>query len=386
MEYVDGLPLAAQLPLPAERAVAVAEQVCAALAYAHARGVVHRDIKPDNILIDADGRVKVADFGIARLSGDDWAITAPQQTAGTPHYQAPEALAGAPPDPRMDLYALGVVLYQSISGQLPIGAFAPLSGRIDRVVRRALAADPARRYRDADEMRHALRAAAPGGRPRAAARRAHLDLRRRPAAGDLVCGGAVGAAAVADAARRRTDRRPAAHHAAGRDLGGRPHRLVGALRNLADPGRPGHLRHRHRGLRRPAPALAPQRHRGTCARPTDSRSPLGARPRPAVLRAVRLRQTGGVGGAAGVDLPAADRWGHRSGRPAAAVGGHPRGLALPPAAVPRAGPVARIRFGRRAADQRVLRLSGALAADVGPQPPRRQEKVRRRRNRGGPFL
>jgi serine/threonine-protein kinase len=163
MEYVDGQPLAAQLPLPAARAVAIAEPVCAALAYAHAHGVVHRDIKPDNILIGADGQVKVADFGIARLSGDDWTITAPQQTAGTPHYQAPEALAGAPPDPRMDLYALGVVLYQSISGELPLGTFAPLPGRIDGVVRRALAADPARRYRDADEMRHALRAAAPAG-------------------------------------------------------------------------------------------------------------------------------------------------------------------------------------------------------------------------------
>ena len=158
MEYVAGEPLTAQVPLPPARAVAVAEQVCEALAYAHARGVVHRDIKPDNILVAADGRVKVADFGIARLAadGDATAITAPEQTAGTPHYQAPEALAGAPADPRMDLYALGVVLYQLVSGHLPLGDFAALPGPLDAVVRRALASDPARRFRDADEMRRAL--------------------------------------------------------------------------------------------------------------------------------------------------------------------------------------------------------------------------------------
>jgi serine/threonine-protein kinase len=162
MEYVDGAPLAAQMPLPVDRALAIGAQVCDALAYAHAHGVVHRDIKPDNILVDAAGRVKVADFGIARLvDGDARLITAPEQTAGTPHYQSPEALAGAPPDPRMDLYALGVVLYQLITGRLPLGDFAPLPGRLDGVVRRALATDPARRYRDADEMRRALEGAAP---------------------------------------------------------------------------------------------------------------------------------------------------------------------------------------------------------------------------------
>jgi eukaryotic-like serine/threonine-protein kinase len=161
MEYVDGPPLAAQVPLPWKRAVEVALQVCDALAHAHGQGIVHRDIKPENILIDAAGRAKVADFGIARLMGPDaaaWMLTAPDHTAGTPHYLAPETLAGAPPDPRMDVYSVGVVLYQIITGRLPVGNFDPLATPLDRIVRRALAPDPKRRYASADEMRRALAA------------------------------------------------------------------------------------------------------------------------------------------------------------------------------------------------------------------------------------
>src|SRR5204863_8657531 len=99
-------PLATQMPLPLDRAVELARQVSDALGYAHRQGIVHRDIKPENILIDITGRAKVADFGIARLLGPDaprWAVTAPDHTAGTPHYTAPEVLGGAPPDPRMDV-------------------------------------------------------------------------------------------------------------------------------------------------------------------------------------------------------------------------------------------------------------------------------------------
>ncbi len=156
MEFVEGQPLTARLPMPAAEALRVALQVCDALEYAHRQGVVHRDIKPENILIDAAGRVKVTDFGIARIvkaEGPRWTVTTPDMALGTPHYMAPEAQKGAPPDPRMDVYALGVVLYQMVTGKIPQGDFAPLDGPLDRVVRKALAPEPSRRYQTVAELR-----------------------------------------------------------------------------------------------------------------------------------------------------------------------------------------------------------------------------------------
>ncbi len=166
MEFVAGKSLAELLPLAPERAAAVVAQAGDALAYAHGRGIVHRDVKPENILIDADGRVKVTDFGIARAAGPDGggpALTATGERFGTPHYVAPEAMAGAPPDPRMDVYALGVVLYQTLTGKLPVGHFTPAPAPYDRIVRRALAPDPERRYASAAEMAEDLRRAAGTG-------------------------------------------------------------------------------------------------------------------------------------------------------------------------------------------------------------------------------
>jgi hypothetical protein len=160
MELVDGGSLARRLPLPLDRAVDVAIQVCDALAYAHDRGVVHRDIKPENILLDAAGRPKVSDFGIARIVRPDargLAVTGTDMAAGTPHYIAPEALAGAPPDPRMDVYSLGVMIYEMATGRVPVGNFDSLPGPLDRVVRRALSPDPAKRYGSAREMLADLR-------------------------------------------------------------------------------------------------------------------------------------------------------------------------------------------------------------------------------------
>lgn len=134
MEHVDGPPLSALLPLPPARVAELALQVCDALAYAHARGVVHRDVKPENILVDGAGDAKVADFGIARALGEPGTAT----VAGTPAFMAPEALAGAPPDPRMDVFSVGAVVYQAVTGRLPVGAFPALDGPLDPVVRRAL--------------------------------------------------------------------------------------------------------------------------------------------------------------------------------------------------------------------------------------------------------
>jgi serine/threonine-protein kinase len=123
--------------------------------------VVHRDIKPGNVLMQEDGSTKVTDFGLARLTADKgWTITGSDAVAGTPLYMSPEAVAGAAPDQRMDLYSLGVVLYEMVQGQRPQGDFAALSGPLDRVVRRALAPDPGRRYQSAAEMASELRSLA----------------------------------------------------------------------------------------------------------------------------------------------------------------------------------------------------------------------------------
>jgi hypothetical protein len=163
MELVVGKPLSERLPVPADEAVRIAVQVCDALEYAHGKGVIHRDIKPENILIDGAGRVKVADFGIARIVRADtphWTVTTPKGMLGTPHYMAPEAQQGAPPDARMDVYALGVVLYQMVSGRVPQGDFEPLAGPLDGVVRRAIAPEPSKRYPSASEFRKDLEASA----------------------------------------------------------------------------------------------------------------------------------------------------------------------------------------------------------------------------------
>ncbi|WP_162159708.1 serine/threonine-protein kinase [Cystobacter fuscus] len=165
MELVEGRGLSELLPLPPAEAVRVALQVCDALAYAHARGVVHRDIKPANILVDGDGRVKVTDFGIARIvrsEGRRDTLTAVHTVVGTPEYMAPEALAGAAPDPRMDVYAVGVLLHEMVTGR-PLTAGSPtLTGALGTMVRRAVALDPTRRYASAHALGLDLRRLADG--------------------------------------------------------------------------------------------------------------------------------------------------------------------------------------------------------------------------------
>jgi serine/threonine-protein kinase len=162
MERVHGRPLSAALPMSPREALEVGLQVCDALGYAHAQGIVHRDIKPQNILLDSAGRVKVTDFGLARMVGEEgrgWTLTRADEALGTLYYLAPEVLKGATPNPRMDIYSLGVVLYQCVTGALPVGHFEPLPGPLDRIVRRALAQDPDKRYATAEELARDLRSA-----------------------------------------------------------------------------------------------------------------------------------------------------------------------------------------------------------------------------------
>jgi serine/threonine-protein kinase len=125
MEYVDGTPLRRMLrsgPLPQDRTVSIADAVAQGLAAAHAKDVVHRDLKPENVLLPRDqsaaGLVKVVDFGIARMI-DAPSITTTQHVMGTPQYISPEQALGGEIDGRADIYALGVMMYEMLSGELP---------------------------------------------------------------------------------------------------------------------------------------------------------------------------------------------------------------------------------------------------------------------------
>jgi tRNA A-37 threonylcarbamoyl transferase component Bud32 len=165
MDFVDGVTLRELLgegKLAPEQALAIVPQICEALQYAHGKGVVHRDIKPENILLDTDGRVKVADFGIARLAGaaPEPNLTAAGEVVGTAHYMAPEQVERPREvDHRADIFALGVVFYEMLTGELPLGKFQPPSKkvqvdvRLDEVVLHALEKEPERRYQRAVEVK-----------------------------------------------------------------------------------------------------------------------------------------------------------------------------------------------------------------------------------------
>jgi capsular polysaccharide biosynthesis protein/tRNA A-37 threonylcarbamoyl transferase component Bud32 len=157
MEFVDGVNLRDLLrdgKLEPKQALAIVPPICEALQYAHAKGIVHRDIKPENLLLDREGRIKIADFGIAALMG------AEGENSGTPPYMAPEQggdRSGI--DHRADLYALGVVLYEMLTGERPGKELvAPsrkvqIDVRLDEMVLRALEKEPERRYQTAGEFR-----------------------------------------------------------------------------------------------------------------------------------------------------------------------------------------------------------------------------------------
>ena len=183
MEYLDG-PTVKELvrdrgPLPPDTAAAIAIQVLRALRFAHKRGVVHRDIKPHNVIVDGEGRVKVTDFGIARAGPSE--MTETGTIVGTAHYLSPEQAQGQPVDERSDLYSVGVMLYETLTGRVPFDADSTVSialqhvseppvppsqleptvpPELDAVVLRALEKDPDRRFQDADEFIAALEAPA----------------------------------------------------------------------------------------------------------------------------------------------------------------------------------------------------------------------------------
>jgi eukaryotic-like serine/threonine-protein kinase len=181
MEYVQGQSCAEMLRergrLAAEDVVDICAQACRGLDYAHRNGVIHRDVKPGNILRSTEGIVKIADFGIAKAA-DDSDITRVGSVIGTAAYLSPEQARGEPAGPPSDLYALGVVAFQLLAGRLPYqGAsltdlarqqesgpptdlhdLAPeAQPALTAAVMRALTPDPSRRYQTAPEMERALR-------------------------------------------------------------------------------------------------------------------------------------------------------------------------------------------------------------------------------------
>ncbi|MBE2282858.1 MAG: protein kinase [Prosthecobacter sp.] len=169
MELVDGMNLhqlrqSRQLTL--HGTLQIISQVCQALHYAHSRGIVHRDIKPANILVTREGVVKVADFGLAKMLGTETRTSAAAERTltksgtvmGTPDYMAPEQIEGRRVDHRADIYALGVMLYDLLTGTPPRGAWSPPSDllevdhRLDEIILRALRLDPQDRYQSALEV------------------------------------------------------------------------------------------------------------------------------------------------------------------------------------------------------------------------------------------
>jgi len=191
MEYVEGRTLkeviAQDAPLPVSEAVAVGRAMLDALSAAHAQGIVHRDIKPQNILLDKFSRVKVADFGIARAP-DAATLVSSDKIMGSAHYMSPEQAKGRFTDARSDLYSAGVVLYEMLTGHVPFDGDStvevalrhmreePVSPRrrnpdispaLAAIVMRALSKDPGARYSSAEAMKADLERFASGETPRA---------------------------------------------------------------------------------------------------------------------------------------------------------------------------------------------------------------------------
>ncbi|HEX2027663.1 MAG TPA: protein kinase [Nitriliruptorales bacterium] len=179
MELIDGPSLADVIgevgALDPDRAAEIGEAVCRALAAAHQQGLIHRDVKPANVMLTDDGRVKVADFGIARVAEATQELT--QTALGSVPYVAPEQALGRPVDERTDLYSLGCLLYEALTGRLPFTAEVPVGivhqhlhrrpeppssvnpavpEALDAVVLHAMEKDPEERYPTADAMREDL--------------------------------------------------------------------------------------------------------------------------------------------------------------------------------------------------------------------------------------
>jgi eukaryotic-like serine/threonine-protein kinase len=223
MEFLDGRSLkellVARGPMPIADAIVYARQILNALRFAHKKGVVHRDIKPHNAMIDGDGRLKVTDFGIARAGASQ--MTEAGAIVGTAQYLSPEQARGAAVDQRSDLYSMGIVLYEMLTGRLPFTGDTPVEiamrhlsdpprppstirpeipPDLDMIVLRALAKNPDDRFQTAEEMDAELARVEDGG---------SVTAITADAATAVLSGTSLAASApTAIAAPRRAERRP----------------------------------------------------------------------------------------------------------------------------------------------------------------------------------
>lgn len=180
MELITGRTLKQMIqeqgPLPVDQAVKIAEQILDALGHAHEQKIIHRDVKPHNVLIARDGTVRVTDFGIARATTTD-TVTHTGSILGSAHYFSPEQANGYPANEKSDLYSLGVVLYEMVTGRVPFQGESPITvaikhireavtpasalnqevpAELDQIIGEAMAKEPEERFEDAAEMRAAL--------------------------------------------------------------------------------------------------------------------------------------------------------------------------------------------------------------------------------------
>jgi serine/threonine-protein kinase len=181
MERVGGTDLKTVLrrrsPLPIDEAVMIMVQIAAGVGYAHRAGLVHCDLKPQNILVAPDGRVKITDFGIARALSTIDPHESAEYVWGSPQYFAPEQAAGGPPSPASDVYALGIILYEMVTGRLPFDADSPermaemhvraapippsrlnpaVPPVLEQIILKVLSKEPSARYRTADQLARVL--------------------------------------------------------------------------------------------------------------------------------------------------------------------------------------------------------------------------------------